>query len=731
MWRLGVEPLRALPAILAAFLLTLSCTANRMHRPDSVDQHPDYSLAFIEFDDQGELWAPSQLDRALALVEDRTRAETGLALVMYIHGWNNSASEKEEQEGKGSIYQFRELLLRLKADHRQRFPEIDIPIVGIYLGWRGQVSSVPLIREWSFYNRRGAAERIAGASATEVIYRLLTSARAHPWSRSVLIGHSFGSMILERALSQSVVSALLAAPGEELIFPADLVVLFNPASSAIQTKQLVDMLARNRLKTIRYDESGRRVERPLLISLTSATDTATRSFFPMGMRVKGMSKKFRPYGSEYCSPISNQSWLYSHTAGHTPALFSHEITVGAKRHAGPSAAGGEGAMPTIFETEYDPVSQQESLSFEGTEHRFTIRRKPRALNDTPYWIMQAPRELIPNHSEFFTADTFAMIEAILAFSGALQEDITTTLIKEDGVRPVAVVPRADGGALFLDRSRAVYNLAPGSNHPVFVSCMREALDPSHAVGFHVAGHLAYTAIVRPTSADGEKCISDIYEFELDKVGYRQLSQMRLAGDECFEAAGFDIPGKRVFLSLAGKDGPELLSADLTEEVPEPQRFSPFPGSLPATTLFFEATGHRLFAAQAESGELWVVHLDGLVPQLGLIVDDLGWPLALGFSKQTQSLYVTDAKNQKLWSLDCRERCKDATSLLQFESLESPATLSVGLDGTIWLGDLKTQTLSTIRPDGSLERTIHSLSGASVSPELPREEEPFVQNLPPR
>ena len=41
----------------------------------------------------------------------------------------------------------------------------------------------------------------------------------------------------------------------------------------------------------------------------------------------------------------------------------------------------------------------------------TTKRKPRALNDTPYWIMQVPRELIPNHSEILTPETYGMIEA--------------------------------------------------------------------------------------------------------------------------------------------------------------------------------------------------------------------------------------------------------------------------------------------------------------------------------
>ncbi|MGB7492567.1 MAG: hypothetical protein WBN62_19750, partial [Thermoanaerobaculia bacterium] len=522
-----------------------------MHRPTSLEEHADYSLAFIEFDDQGELWSPSQLDSALAHIE-RLNSGPGVALVVFVHGWNNDASPREDQADKGSIYQYRKFLTRLEEDIEQRFPGIGIPVMGVYLGWRGRVSNVPLIREASFYNRRGAAERIAGASATEAIYRILTTMRVNPNSRSVLIGHSFGSMILERALAQAAISALLASPEQELIFPADLVVLLNPAGSASQTKQMVDILARNRLKTYRVDKRGNRYERPLIVSFTSQTDKATSLFFPIGMSVKAMNKKFRKYGQEYCSPISKQQHLYTHTAGHTSALHSHEVTVGPKRPPGDSEDLGESdrSSPANYRAEYDPETQQMALSFDGEEHRFSIRRKPWVLNDTPYWIMQVPSELIPNHSAILTEDTFRLMETILTLSNTYYGD-TSTVVREDGVRPVAVAPRPDGTALFLDRSRAVYSVRPGSERPVFLSCLSPSIDPSQGIGFHVAGHLAYAAISRPEPGASPKCQTEVYEFQVENDGYRQLGRFPLAGSECFDRAAFDVQGKRVYLGYDG------------------------------------------------------------------------------------------------------------------------------------------------------------------------------------
>ncbi len=708
------------PAALVAALLSTSCTANRMYRPASVEETPDYSLAFIEFDDQGELWAPSQLDRALELLERTNRSPTGVALIVFIHGWNNSAAPSEELADDGTIYQFRELLTRLKRNHRLRHPELDIPVVGMYLSWRGEVSKVPLVRQLSFYNRRGAAERIAGPAATEAIYRILTTMRTNSWSRSVLIGHSFGSMVLERALSQAVVSALLASPGEELIFPADLVVLVNPAGSAIQTKQLVDILARNRLKTYRFDEAGNRYERPLLLSFTSQTDAATRRYFPLGMGLKAMSKKFRSYGSEYCSPISNQRWLYSHTAGHTPALFSHTVSVGPilEPDRTPQTTTEEGEPPPRYFEEYDPISQQMAFSFDGEEYRFTIKRKPRGLNDTPYWIMQAPKELIPNHSEIFSTDTFKLVEAALAFSGALQADATTTVVREDGVRPVAIVPLPNGAALFVDRSRGVYAVGAKSSRPVFLSCLTEGDDPSDAIGFHVAGNLVYVVLTTSAGAPGSKCQTEVKEFQLEPGGYQQIEESRIDRPDCFDAAAIDVPGKRVFLSLSGSEKSGLYVADLSRESPGATKWMDLPGDLPATKLYYDPEAHRLFSAQGETGQIWVMDPDSDPPHLTLLDEPLGSAVALDYDRVTRKLYVTDSKNEKIWVLDCQGQCTTPTVFLESTSLKNPTSISVGPDGTLWLGDLVNQTLTAYAPDGTIKNSITSLARASPYPTTP-------------
>jgi len=51
----------------------------------------------------------------------------------------------------------------------------------------------------------------------------------------------------------------------------------------------------------------------------------------------------------------------------------------------------------------------------------------------------------------------------------------------------------------------------------------------------------------------------------------------------------------------------------------------------------------------------------------------------------QRLYLTDAKSQRIWALDSRDRRQEPTVFLDSDSLENPATLAVAPNGTLWLG----------------------------------------------
>ena len=47
---------------------------------------------------------------------------------------------------------------------------------------------------------------------------------------------------------------------------------------------------------------------------------------------------------------------------------------------------------------YDPVTRLQTWSAEGEKLRYSIHQNPRSWNDTPYWVMEVPPSIIPDHS---------------------------------------------------------------------------------------------------------------------------------------------------------------------------------------------------------------------------------------------------------------------------------------------------------------------------------------------
>src|SRR5439155_191070 len=86
-------------------------------------------------------------------------------------------------------------------------------VVGVYLGWRGLSLKIPLIQWATFWTRKAAAERIGEAQALETLTALEDLDRelqknGRPDSRLILLGHSFGSTLFQRARN-SIQSGLM------------------------------------------------------------------------------------------------------------------------------------------------------------------------------------------------------------------------------------------------------------------------------------------------------------------------------------------------------------------------------------------------------------------------------------------------------------------------------------------------------------------------------------------
>ncbi len=314
------------------------CNAADATSPDcrnAIAEHAgDYDLHFIEFDDQGlqypggkppPAWGLSDADIAdrdcdlrtptclhgqawafqinNAIKElDQAAARQPITLLVFVHGWKHDASADD-----GNVKAFRELLsgMAFIEENRAKFeaaagakPSIKRKVVGLYVSWRGESLDVPGLDNITFWSRKTAAMHVAEGSSRELFARLrafkcvqnaqalgaaqrdcsLAPARDDA-VKIILIGHSFGGLILYNSLSGSLIETMTHAfdaneKGDAMYWRfADLAILINPAFEATRYAPLHRIAS-----TSEYQH----YEPPLLVTVTSTTDTATGVWFKVG-----------------------------------------------------------------------------------------------------------------------------------------------------------------------------------------------------------------------------------------------------------------------------------------------------------------------------------------------------------------------------------------------------------------------------------------------------------------
>lgn len=362
-------------------------------------------LVNIQFNDHGDLWDERAYKDALALIRDtRTQSPTGRMIVMvYVHGWRHNAAETDTD-----YRHFRDLVHRTAqaADRKS-------PVIGIYIGWRGQSLDLPGLEFLTFWSRHGAAKRVAGIRMSEVISQLMHTTKGNGGrSRFIIIGHSFGGRVVETVLAQSMVSVLVdneEAAGGSPRAPFDLAILMNTASEARQTFQFIEAL--NSIGLV-----GPAGDDPLVLGITSSSDWATGAAFPAGRLVPvfasalfgGMRRdreagepgsilQARSNGERYPGQIHQSMW----TAGHMWFLRSHELVEDAQDRGRvlirPLAKGSDG-------------------------------QPAQPWNDTPYWVVHEPTgKIIRGHNGIW--DDPRLVACLQGYiAGALKRETPRMLL---------------------------------------------------------------------------------------------------------------------------------------------------------------------------------------------------------------------------------------------------------------------------------------------------------------
>ncbi len=422
-----------------SLLILSGCVANRPYRLAGIgdyekkfpgqklptDLYPieggrSYRLSFVEFDEKGDFWDRAQLAKAAKRTEESPKP---VLLVIFIHGWHHNAADRPPGgKNPGDVETFRCLLSQLAVSESTR----NLAVHGVYLGWRGRLVQGPL-DYLTFLGRKGAATRIAGTPVTETIFELIRQARRRSpgASKAVVIGHSFGGLVLEKAMAQAVAGSVLSqdaqAGGGSFQAPADLVLLVNSAAESIYAKELSDM----------FRAIGHRdhldANRPLLVSITSQSDTATGGWFPVGTALPNLFARRQYAWGKKRGPSSdgvNQHEYLTTTPGHEKRLFTHRVRRLGTDPGAPTSVSNDIRQPGVC-TEKNPAFEENLMHPHGMKFATSRRDAPEQLvwwqiesqlppeeRHRPYWIMQVPSEIIKGHTPIFTPEGRAMMAAI-------------------------------------------------------------------------------------------------------------------------------------------------------------------------------------------------------------------------------------------------------------------------------------------------------------------------------
>ena len=184
-----------------------NCLWDKVDCTDSlIQRYPQFDLAFIEFTERGNLFDRKDVNEVYELVNREANSERGAAVFVFVHGWKHNALENDS-----NVIQFKEFLARAAENEvvGQR------KVIGVFLGWRGDVTYFPFFRNLSYWARKSVAEEVGQGGATEVFTRLHQILVAQfsevdqkgPLHKNnyVIIGHSFGGGIVLSALHLSLI----------------------------------------------------------------------------------------------------------------------------------------------------------------------------------------------------------------------------------------------------------------------------------------------------------------------------------------------------------------------------------------------------------------------------------------------------------------------------------------------------------------------------------------------
>ena len=296
---------------------------NRAHQaPLGIFNEGTYDLAIVEFDDQGRCYDRAQMDAVANKLAGY--GEEDVIIVVFVHGWKHDARSDDT-----NLAEFRNVLkLAVGKEAEQASGGRRRPVLGVFVGWRGMslFDRYGILDNATFWDRQDAGRRVAVGSVRELFgrFRHYRNRRKDAGGAPLLIivGHSFGGMIVYSALAQSLIEAATASAAEITPRFADLVLLVNPAFEAARYLPIYDLVLR------RVAQSVRTSQPPVFICATAENDWATGMAFPLGniLSIFSESCRGREERQAMLRTVGHLSWLTTHTLASPAGGGSYQLS---------------------------------------------------------------------------------------------------------------------------------------------------------------------------------------------------------------------------------------------------------------------------------------------------------------------------------------------------------------------------------------------------------------------
>jgi len=178
----------------------------------------EFDKFWVEYSDSGEPHYPSQMAAVLNHIEQiKTQSNTKIYVSVFIHGWNQNADNSEGADNDGvsssDAVKFDYYLARqaeqLRRLHEQRNIQEIPQVVGIYIGWRGNTTDIPLLLRTTLGNRSAAADRIAQNRSETSLYHFLDeltsrTSEINEQNRVLIAGHSLGGRLVSQLVMEDL-----------------------------------------------------------------------------------------------------------------------------------------------------------------------------------------------------------------------------------------------------------------------------------------------------------------------------------------------------------------------------------------------------------------------------------------------------------------------------------------------------------------------------------------------